>query len=434
MFACATYPEDALAAEVEAEARYQVTRLRSRPSLALWCGNNENQWIHDRTFPERGGARVPGARFYDEILPRVVAELDGHVPYWPGSPLGGSDHNAREDGDVHNWEVWHGNDARRFGEPADRTVSPERVAYGRYAEDRGRFISEFGILAAPDRETLRRWIPADQLYHHSPALDHHTKDEPKNKIDLLLETVTGVTDDLDEFVDCSQIAQAEALKFGIEHYRRRKPHCSGTLVWQLNDCWPVLSWALLDYHGFGKAGWYFVRRAYAPVLASLRLADGAAELWVTNDTAAPVEDVAHVRLAEFAGGVLEEARVALRVAPHASACVRRWAAGELAGGPDRYLAVRSARGAFPANRHFFAAIKDLEREPPVVEHAVAPTADGLAVRLRAAAYAYFVHVAVPDERVCFSDNFVELEPGEERTLTLTSPVPLRAQDVTVRVR
>ena len=94
--------------------------------------------------------------------------------------------------------------------------------------------------------------------------------------------------DLDEFVDFSMIAQAEALKFGIEHFRRRKPHCSGTLVWQLNDCWPVLSWALLDYHGFGKAAYYAVRRAFAPVLASLKDGADGLELWVINDTGKPV--------------------------------------------------------------------------------------------------------------------------------------------------
>jgi beta-mannosidase len=429
MFSCAMYPERELAREVEQEARYQVTRLASHPCLALWCGNNENQWIHDMQRPRDPVNRVPGARFYDDILPRAVAELSPATPYWPGSPYGGNDHNGREDGDVHNWEVWHGNHPRRFGEDSHREPTPESVSFARYAEDRGRFISEFGTLSAPGRETLRRWIPADQLYHHSAAMDHHTKDTPKNKIDMLLESVTGVAEDLDEFVDFSMIAQAEAMKFGIEHFRRRKPHCSGTLIWQLNDCWPVLSWALVDYHGFGKAAYHFVRRVYAPVLASF---DGS-ELWITNDTAERVRDVARVRLGRFDGPPLEEHEVPIDVAPHAS---RRVGSFAFDGGPDRYLAVSSAAAAFPVNRRFFAAIKDLRRPAPNLEHSVEAIGGGrVVVRLRADAYAYFVHVAAPDERTRYSDNYIELEPGEERTITAGIPGgALRPEDVEVRAR
>jgi beta-mannosidase len=437
MFACGMYPERELAAEVEQEARHQVGRLRSHPSLALWCGNNENQWIHDVSFPQQRHNRVPGALFYDEILPRVVAELDPATPYWPGSPFGGDDHNGRTDGDVHNWEVWHGNHPRRFGEVSTRAPTPASVSFVRYAQDEGRFISEFGTLSAPDRETLRRWIPADQLHHHSASLDHHTKDTPKNKIDMLLESVTGVARDLDEFVDFSMIAQAEAMKFGIEHFRRRAPHCSGTLVWQLNDCWPGLSWALVDYHGFGKAAYHFVRRAYAPLLASFRVGDdGTVELWATNDTGHPVRDVARVRLGRFAGAPLAEEAVELGVGPHESRVVASWPREALPGAPDRYLAVSSAGGAFAANRHFFAAIKDLERSRDAVEHTIETIDDRRAeVRLRATSYAYFVQVSTPEERARYSDNYVELEPGEERTVTVTLPDGgLRPGDIDVRSR
>jgi beta-mannosidase len=438
MFACAEYPETPeLVEEVELEARYQVARLRNHPSLALWCGNNENQWIHDQQNPLNPVNRVPGQLYYDELLPRVVEALDPATPYWPGSPYGGDDFNGRQDGDVHNWEVWHGNHPRRFGEDSHREPTPESVSFVRYAEDMGRFISEFGILAAPDRETLRRWIPEDQRFHHSASMDHHTKDTPKNKIDMLLESVTGVAEDLDEFVDFSMIAQAEALKFGVEHFRRRKPHCSGTLIWQLNDCWPVLSWALVDYHGFGKAGYWFTRRAYAPVLASFKARpDGGVELWVTNDTAREAAGEAHVRLDAFSGGTEHDEPVRYAVPAHDSRCVRRWAAGELATGPEKVLTVRSAAAAFPDNRHFFAAVKDLQREPAPVAHEVHAVSEReLHVRLRADAYAYFVHVAVPDEHVRFSDNYLELRAGEERTVVLTSPeAPLRAEDVGVRAR
>ena len=229
---------------VREEATYQVRRLRSHPCLALWCGNNENQWLHERHTWDRGYKQVPGALYYHEILPAVVARWDGRTPYWPGSPYGGNDHASMDDGNRHNWEVWHGNSYhRRFGEEPVGDTSPEGVSYLRYAEDRGRFISEFGMHAAPVRETLRRVIPEDQLYHHSPAMDHHNKDNPKNKGDNLMLSVTGLPQTLDEYIDFSMIAQAEGLKFGVEHYRRRKPHCSGALIWQLNDCWPVLSWA-----------------------------------------------------------------------------------------------------------------------------------------------------------------------------------------------
>jgi beta-mannosidase len=208
-------------------------------------------------------------------------------------------------------------------------------------------------------------------------------------------------------------------------------------VWQLNDCWPVLSWALVDYHGFGKAAYHFVRRAYAPVLASFRVTpEHGTELWVTNDTAAPVQDTARVRLGRFAGPPVTEEAVDVLVPPNASRCVARWEPDALPGGPDRYLAVSSATGAFPSNRHFFAAFKDLERPPARVESSVTSADDGrLLVTLRADAYAYFVNVATPDERVRHSDNYIELEPGEERTIALAAPGGvLRPEDVTVRSR
>jgi beta-mannosidase len=237
MFACAMYPESdtTFTAEVEAEARYQVRRLRGHPSLALWCGNNENQWIHEMRNWDRAELPPYGALFYDRIIPEVVAELDGRTPYWPGSPYGGIDYNSMDDGDRHNWDVWHGQYPRRFGEEPRREFTPQSVSYLRYAEDRCRFQSEFGMHAAPVPETLRRSIPEEQRYHHSPAMDWHNKDNPKDKGDMLMQSTTGVPRDLAEYVDFSQLAQAEGLKFGIEHFRRRTPHCSGALVQEYRD-------------------------------------------------------------------------------------------------------------------------------------------------------------------------------------------------------
>jgi len=430
MFACAPYPETPeFAAEVTAEAEYQVRRLRNHPSLALWCGNNENQWIHDQRCWDDPHNVVPGALYYDKILPVAVSRWDGVTPYWPGSPYGGDDYNSQQDGDVHDWNVWFGMSPRRFGEQPQGANTPESVSYKRYAEDMGRFISEFGMHASPVAETLRRVIPPDQLFNHSPSLDHHNKDNPKNKGDNLMLPVTGAPTNLEEMIDFSMITQAEGLKFGIEHFRRRKPHCSGTLFWQLNDCWPVLSWSVIDYYGFGKAGYYYARRAYAPVLASFKaLPDGdpssmdSIELWVTNDTLAEVQDTAVVRRRKFDGTILWEHRVDVRLPANCSQRVWVCTAEEAQATPDGYLAVCAERGIFSPNRHFFAAIKELQR--PKVKLQAEVTAENeheLKVSFTAEGYAFFVHILSPSEDTVFSDNYFDMEPGEQRTITVTNP-------------
>jgi beta-mannosidase len=439
MFACAMYPEHGpvFVAEVEAEAKYQVARLRSHPCLALWCGNNENQWIHSNVFWDQPDYAVPGALYYHHILPEVVTALDGQTPYWPGSPYGGSDYASMEDGNRHNWDVWHGNHPRRFGEKPKFLNTPEAVSYVRYAEDTGRFISEFGMHAAPVYETLRRVIPADQLYHHSPSMDHHNKDNPKNKGDNLMIATTGLPDTLEDYIDLSMIAQAEGLKFGIEHFRRRKPHCSGTLIWQLNDCWPVLSWSLVDYYGFGKASYYYVRRVYAPVLASFRQTpDGAVELWITNDRLQPLDDTVTVRLGRFAGEPIWEKSLAVSVPANTSQIVMRWEPGEITLAADAYLSVRSASDLFPRNLHFFVMPKDVQREPVQPEATIETLDDHrLRVTLTAPAFAYFVHLIIPHETTVFSDNYFDLEPGETRTIEVTNPdIRLTPDMVTIRAR
>lgn len=424
MFACAMYPEDNLSFvdEVEAEARYQVRRLRTHPCLALWCGNNENQWLHDRRYWDKQDYTVPGSLYYDKLLPQIVRELDGQTPYWPGSPYGGNDYNSMEDGDLHNWQVWHGNAPRHFGEKPRVDQSPDGVSFLHYAEDRGRFISEFGMHASPVYETLRRNIPTDQLYYHSPSMDHHNKDDPKNKGDNLMVTVTGLPNNLEEYIDYSMIAQAEGLKFGIEHYRRRKPHCSGTLIWQLNDCWPVLSWSILDYYGFGKAGYFYIRRAYAPLLASFKgRIDGGVELWISNDTLNEVTDTLTIRSGTFANGMVWEESCQIRVVANCSQVVWHGNAGKITAGPDSYLSVHSTKSLFPANRYFFLPIKEQQRTPAQPEITIWPYGEHeLHVHLRAVTYTYFLHLGVPDERTHFTDNYFDLEAGESRIIVLTN--------------
>jgi len=428
MFACAMYPEDDpdFREEVDKEARYQVRRLRSHACLALWCGNNENQWLHERHYWDNPSPPPYGALYYDHILPAAVADLDGRTPYWPGSPYGGNDHNSRVEGNVHNWDVWHGNSPRQFGAQPVRENTPQAVSYRRYAEDNGRFVSEFGMHAAPVQETLWRVIPQAERYQHSPALDWHNKDTPKNKGDNLLLATTGLPVDLEQYILFSQMAQAEGLKFGVEHYRRRKPHCSGALVWQLNDCWPVLSWSVLDYYGFPKASYYFLKRAFAPLLTSFKAdPDGGLELWLTNDLQHAISTHATVRLGTFDGQTVWETSRELGVAGGQSGCVWRWSRHELTASPAHYVSIRSPSELFPANRHFFAELKDLDRRATPPEMSVQNvSAHELRVQLRAPAtgYVYFAHLTGPHETTRYSDNYIDLQPGEARDVVVTDPI------------
>lgn len=440
MFACSPYPENYpdLVESIEAEAAYQVRRLRHHPSLALWCGNNENQFIQD-FVNEAVGTKLPleGAIFYDRIIPEQVAKLDPAVPYWPGSPSGGPHANSMKAGDLHNWTVWHGlppvPDDRSIGK-LDR--SPAGVAYTRFAEDMGRFISEFGIQASPVMETLRRSVPADQLSLKSPAMENRIKDKPKNKVDAMLEPVTGLPTTIDDYVDFTQITQAEGLKFGIEHFRRRKPHCSGTLIWQLNDCWPGVSWSLLDFYGFAKAGYHYVRRVYAPLMASFKpLGDGSVELWITNDHARDVSGDLVVELIDMHDGPVWRDTVTYTVADNGSRAVWRGDAARLATAPNRVLTVRAADDAFPANRHFFTAIKDLDRpkaaQPVFAIEQMNP--HEVKVTLDAPAYLVFVHLLVSSETAQFSDNYFDMAAGERRTVQIVDPIrPLHAENVVIR--
>lgn len=419
MFACAPYPDDdpALVANIRAEVTEQVARLRHHACLALWCGNNENQAIqffNDMATGETGP--LAGQSYYDELIPAVLAGLDPDTPYWPGSPWGGPSPNSMAGGDVHNWTVWHGlplvPDRLPIGD-FDRSAAG--IAYTRYAEDKARFVSEFGIQGAPDIGTLRRWMAPEDLVLDSEGFLERIKDEANKAMAMVL-PVTGTPTTLEDYVDFTMLTQAEGLAFGIEHYRRRKPHCSGALIWQHNDCWPCVSWSLIDYDGVAKASFYTVARAFAPVMASFRREGDAVELWITNDGREPLNDTATIARVRFDGGTAESEQVAFDVAANASACVWRGHAEDAA---DRALMVRSATGLFPPNRLLLAAVKDLALGDAGLTVTMRAKGDVLHVTIAATRYALAVRLRSDDPALRFDDNHFDLAGGERRTVIVT---------------
>ncbi|MFJ2030447.1 glycoside hydrolase family 2 protein [Streptosporangium sp. NPDC087985] len=269
-FACAAYPEEEpFRSEVTAEARQNVTRLASHPSLVLWCGNNENIEGHaDWGWQERLEGRSWGSGFYYDLLPSIIAELDPTRPYVPGSPYSGAPDlrpNDPDAGTVHIWDVWN------------------REDYSRYAAYTPRFVAEFGFQAPPAYATLRRAIGGEPA-SDSPLMLHHQK-----AIDGNAKLLRGLGDHLpqpetfDDWHYLTQLNQARAIAFGIERFRALAPHCMGTIVWQLNDCWPVISWAAVDGDARRKPLWYALRRVYADRLLTVQ--DGVVA--VVNDSDEP---------------------------------------------------------------------------------------------------------------------------------------------------
>jgi beta-mannosidase len=438
MYACARYPdyEPSFFAEAEREARAAVGRLRNHACIAVWCGNNENDWLDDLRGWQEPGRDFPGQRIGHELLPRVLAEMDTTRFYWPSSPYGGNDHNDAAEGDRHNWQVWHGSVyPRRFGQKPEERFTAEGVSYRHYAEDLARFVSEFGMHASPVMETLRRNIPEDMLYAGSEALLYRNKDNPKDKGNHLMRAHTGLPANLDQYVDFSMIAQAEGLKFGVEHYRRRKPHCSGTLLWQLNDCWPGLSWSILDYYRFPKAGYFYVKRAFAPVIATFKPVKEGFDLWIVNDTLAEYDDDLRWGHGRFDGQSLYEEGLPISVPPNSAQLVKRIGRVDLwASPPTDYLYVHSGHAGFPSNRSFLAEIKDLRRPAPrFLAEKRAVSEQEVEVQFSSDQFVYYVKMECPVDGIRYSDNYFDLFPASRVAARVRSVSgrPITPDDITI---
>ncbi|MDR6867455.1 beta-mannosidase [Microbacterium resistens] len=270
LFACAAYPEDDRSvAEVRAEARDNITRIMPHPSLALWNGNNENLWfwfLHG--WDELLGGAAWGERYYVDVLPEAVADLDPSRSYLLGSPSSGERWREPNDptrGVVHWWL------------PGD---------YRDYDLVRPRFVSEFGFQGPPARPTFDRVVHDAEPAPFSPGTIQRQKAVGgTERINDVLDVHLGVPADFDEWYWLAQLDQARAVRYGVERFRTLEPYCRGTIVWQLNDCWPSLSWSMIDVDDRWKPAAYAVRAAYADRILVLRMEDGLPALFACNSAA-----------------------------------------------------------------------------------------------------------------------------------------------------
>ena len=258
MFACAVYdltPE--FEANIRAEFVDNIKRLRHHPSLGLWCGNNEmEQFVSEGNWISKPSEVRDYLFMYERVIPEVLKKYDPDTFYWPASPSSGGSFDDPRDpnrGDVHYWDVWHGN----------KPFSDYRNYFFRYA-------SEFGFQSFPSMKTIETISddPADWNIF-SYVMEKHQRNAGANgKILNYLQQTYRYPTQFPVLLYASQMLQAEAIKYGVEHFRRNRGRCMGAIYWQLNDCWPVASWASIDYWGRWKALHYYAKRFFAPVMIS----------------------------------------------------------------------------------------------------------------------------------------------------------------------
>ncbi|WP_439564146.1 glycoside hydrolase family 2 protein [Microcella sp.] len=314
LLACAAYAEeDPLYSEIEAEAREAVARLGRHPSLIIFNGNNENLWgFEEWNWKHKLDGKTWGARYYYSLFPDVVAELAPHIAYTPGSPFSpgtvaddrGPAQNAEMHGSMHIWDMWNERD------------------YLHYRDYRPRFVAEFGWQAPPTWSTLVRAVHDDPLTPESPGMLVHQKAIDGNgKLTAGLVSHFPLPDDMRTWHWAMQLNQAVAIRTAIEWYRSLASHCMGTIVWQLNDCWPVTSWSAIDGDGRPKPLLYALRRCHADVLLTVQPDGEGLRVALINDSPQSRQDALRVSRRTYEGVVLEQWEVPVAVEAHSSTSV-----------------------------------------------------------------------------------------------------------------
>lgn len=268
MYACAFYdltPD--FERSIRVETHQNVARLRHHASLALICGNNEMEmfmagansalinhrtWEFVPTYPHHITDYV---KMFEYILPAIVKETAPQTYWWPASPSSGGNFDAPNDenrGDNHYWDVWHG----------EKPFTEYRKFFFRYA-------SEFGFQSFPCLKSVEQFTLPDDRNIFSRVMERHQRNQAANgKILSYLSQTFRYPNSFDDLLYASQLMQAEAIRYGVEHWRRNRGRCMGAIIWQLNDIWPVASWASIDYYGRWKALHYAAKRFFAPVMIS----------------------------------------------------------------------------------------------------------------------------------------------------------------------
>lgn len=298
MFACAMYPGDtAFLENVRQEAIENIKRLRNHSSIALWCGNNENSegwhrwgWQDGRSESEKAEIWGNYQKLFNGILPDLVEDLTDS-PYWETSPkFGRGDERYISEGNAHDWWIWH--DGHPFENLEKNTP---------------RFMSEFGFQSFPSFEAIRFINEGKSTSISSKEFQSHQKHARGFEIiQTYMERDFPIPSNEEDYVYMSQVLQAYGMGKGLEAQRRNKPYTMGSLYWQLNDCWPVVSWSGIDFFGNWKALQYQVKHSFQDVLVSFERKENKLNVFIVNDLMEKLNGDLHIEIIDFEGIVLDE--------------------------------------------------------------------------------------------------------------------------------
>lgn len=416
MFACASYElDDHFERNISAEIRDNVRRIRHHACLGLWCGNNEMETqTLDGAWQPSIKQKCDYIKIFEYIIPKILEVEDPGTFYWPSSPSSGGNYDNPWDenrGDTHYWAVWHGN----------KPFTDYRNYYFRY-------MSEFGFQSFPCLKTVESFTAPEDRNIFSRVMEMHQRNAAANgKIMTYLSATYLYPTDFEMLLYASQLLQAEAIRYGIEHFRRNRGRCMGAVVWQLNDIWPVASWASIDYYGRWKVLHYVEKRAFAPVMISCEEVgelserpfcvaqpepiEKSARLHVANETMERVDGTVRWSLRTADGGVILEGAEEVSVEPLSGLWLDKMDFSEY-DELEVYISYSFERDGevVSENTTLFTAPKHFHFHDPGLSW----RREGNTLVITAGAYAKNVEIEGVDGDVKLSDNFFDMNPGEKR--------------------
>jgi beta-mannosidase len=422
---------------VRQEAVDQIQRLRDHPSIVIWCGNNEVEtgWWHWGDRQEFKASISPDTRdriwqdyviMFADILKEAVDRYADPTPYWPSSPSANWEDipDNQNNGDMHYWAVWH-----------------QQAPASDYTKQFPRFMTEYGFQSFPEMRTIQAYAHDPEDFDiRSTVMQAHQKNKGgSERILTYMLREYREPKDFASFVYLSQVQQAEIIKIGAEHFRRDRPRTAGSLYWQLNDCWPVASWASIDYYGRWKALNYYARRFYDDILISPFLHDGKIDVYVVSDKLQPLSGAIHMRLLDFSGNLLSEQTKDVQIPAQSSAIYFSADQAYFAAKADprkSFLAFDLAVSGKYVSRNliFFDVTHDLDLPvAPKIETSLAQNAGDYTVTLKSTQLARNVYISFGVLDVHAADNYFDLLPGESATIHLISKAALSQLQASLRV-